>query len=168
MLICVNVFRGNKKSSYFGVKTCSVPYWSSLIGFMIMMIGITYLSVRRLRYEQWLKKNYGDGLKPGDVEINNNTLTKLLFWSFIGGWTSGAFGLGGGAVLNPLLLSFGLPPKVASATGMYMAIFATCSSTIEYMLNHMFIPSYSFWIATWCIVGSIVGMKSMDYIMNKL
>lgn len=62
--------------------------------------------------------------------MKGKNLVKLMFFSLMGGWVSGAFGLGGGAVFNPLLLSFGVPPKVSSATGMYMIIFATFASTI--------------------------------------
>ena len=50
---------------------------------------------------------------------------------------SGALGLGGGSIFNPLLLSMGVPPKVASATGMYMIIFSTGASTVTYVLNDM-------------------------------
>ena len=47
---------------------------------------------------------------------------------------SGALGLGGGSIFNPLLLSMGVPPRVASATGMYMIIFSTGASSLIYII----------------------------------
>ena len=54
------------------------------------------------------------------IDLRGWNLAKLVGFSFIGGWVSGALGLGGGAIFNPLLLSMGVPPKVSSASGMYM------------------------------------------------
>jgi uncharacterized membrane protein YfcA len=57
---------------------------------------------------------------------------KIVVVSFIGGWMSGALGLGGGAIFNPLLLNLGLPPVVSSATSMFIIIFSTGASTLSY------------------------------------
>lgn len=48
----------------------------------------------------------------------------------MGGWISGAIGLGGGMIFNPLLMSMGVPPKVATSSGMYMIIFASGATTV--------------------------------------
>lgn len=82
-----------------------------------------------------MKVNYGSGLTSSDIKMEGRKLKKLILMSFVGGWVSGALGLGGGAIFNPLLLSMGCPPKVASATGMYMIIFSTGASTTTYIIN---------------------------------
>lgn len=48
---------------------------------------------------------------------------------------SGALGLGGGAIFNPVLLSMGIPPGVSSSTGMYLVMFTTLGSSITYTLQ---------------------------------
>ena len=95
-------------------------------------------------------------------------MIKLVFFSFIGGWVSGALGLGGGSIFNPLLLSMGVPPKVASASGMYMIIFSTGASTMTYILSGMLNLSYGAWVGSFCILGTFVGMYALDKIMKKL
>ena len=95
-------------------------------------------------------------------------MSKLLWISFIGGWVSGALGLGGGSIFNPLLLSLGCPPKVASSTGMYMIIFSTGASTSAYIISGMLELSYGFWIGGWCIVGTIIGMILLKTLVKKL
>ena len=87
--------------------------------------------------------------------MKGGNLFKLIFFSFVGGWVSGALGLGGGSIFNPLLLSFGVPPSVASATGMYMIIFSTGASTLTYILNDMLDLTYGFFTGFFCLAGTV-------------
>jgi uncharacterized membrane protein YfcA len=105
---------------------------------------------------------------PGEPILEGKTLAKLLAFSIIGGWVAGALGLGGGAIFNPLLLSVGVPPKVASSTGMYMIIFATGASTFTYIINDMLNVSYGLFASVFCIIGTIAGMSLVDKVMRKL
>ena len=93
---------------------------------------------------------------------------KLLMFSFLGGWVSGALGLGGGSIFNPLLLSMGLPPKVASATGMYMIIFSTGASTMTYIISDMLNLSYGLWIGSFCVMGTLIGMYLLEKMMKRM
>jgi len=95
-------------------------------------------------------------------------MVKLLGFSFIGGWVSGALGLGGGSIFNPLFLSMGVPPKVASASGMYMIIFSTGASTMIYIINGMLDISYGMWVGGFCFVGTFLGMHLLNVVMKKL
>ena len=69
-----------------------------------------------------------------DIRYDGSNVTKLVVLGFVGGWVSGALGLGGGAVYNPVLLSMGVPATVSSATGMYMIMFSTMGSSLIYVL----------------------------------
>jgi uncharacterized membrane protein YfcA len=151
----------------FGIERCSGADWTSLIIFVILCSAISYFSVRQIQYEQMMKIKYGPGLASCDISMEGSNLRKLLIFSFLGGFVSGALGLGGGAIFNPLLLSMGLPPKVASASGMYMIIFATGASTTTYILNGMLDVSYGLWVGGFCFVGTFFGMKLLDSIMKK-
>ena len=115
-----------------------------------------------------LKIKYGKGLASSDVALEGQNMVKLISFSFLGGWVSGALGLGGGAIFNPLLLSMGVPPKVASATGMYMIIFSTGASTISYQTAGLLNWSYGLWVGFFCIVGTYAGMVALEKIMKKL
>lgn len=107
-------------------------------------------------------------MASSDVDLRGPPFIKLMAFSFVGGWVSGALGLGGGSIFNPLLLSMGVPPKVASATGMYMIIFSTGASTMTYLINDMLDISYGVWVGSFCILGTIVGMVLLNTIMKKL
>lgn len=95
-------------------------------------------------------------------------MTKLVVFALLGGWVSGALGLGGGAIFNPLLLSMGVPPKVSSSTGMYMIMFSTAASSSIYILYRMLNLEYAIWIGVWCAIGSMVGLVTLESINKKL
>ena len=113
-----------------------------------------------------MKAKFGE-VKENEIELTNETLAKLIVFSLLGGWISGALGLGGGMIFNPLLMSLGVPPKVATASGMYMIIFASGASTVSYIFNGMLNISYSLWLGTFCMLGSCIGMFFMIRIMKK-
>lgn len=115
-----------------------------------------------------MKIDYGPGLGKSDIKLEGKTMTKLIAFSFLGGWVSGALGLGGGAIFNPLLLSMGCPPKVASASGMYMIIFSTGASTMTYIINGMLDISYGAWVGGFCFIGTFLGMNLLKIVMKKL
>lgn len=100
--------------------------------------------------------------------LQGKTLFKLLCFSFLGGWASGALGLSGSSIYSPLLLSLGVPPKVVSSSSMYMVMFAAFSSTLAYGLNGSINWSYAIWCGSFCIIGSIAGMSALDALMKRL
>ena len=159
LLALLNMIRGSKENpSLFGVEVCSWQDWTSLVVYISVCIAISVYSVKVVQQEQELKVKYGAGLASSDIELRGGTLIKLLSFSFVGGWVSGALGLGGGSIFNPLLLSMGCNPIVASATGMYMIIFSTGASTITYIFANMLDITYGLWIGSFCILGTMIGM----------
>jgi len=152
----------------FGVKPCSIADWTSLLIFIIICFFLSWYSLRMLQREQFLKLNFGQGLVKPDIRVIGTDLIKVVLISFIGGLVSSSVGLGGGAIFNPMLLSLGIPPAVASATGMYMIIFSTAASTLSFILNGQLNVPYGLWIGFFCIVGSMMGMRVMKKVMKNL
>jgi uncharacterized membrane protein YfcA len=147
---------------------CSTWAWITQGLFVVVCLVISFFSLRRIKREQWLKVNYGKGLSQSDIDLQGSILTKLLTFSFFGGWVSGALGLGGGSIFNPLLLSMGVPPKVASATGMYMIIFSTGASSLIYIIQGNLDIYYGLWIGGFCIIGTIAGMFLLEKLMDRI
>ena len=157
--------RGSKKSvSIIGIKPCDVVGWI-LVGIFISICSLcTYLGIKKVNAEQKLKKKVGQGLAKSDVKFERKVVSKLVIFALLGGWVSGALGLGGGAIFNPLLLSMGVPPAVASSTGMYMIMFSTAGSSITYIVFGTLNIPFGLWIGGWCAVASIIGL----YVLNKV
>ena len=168
VLLFIDLFRGSKKEpSIFGIKTCSWQDFGSLAVFVGICVFMSLKSLKVLEYEQQLKIRYGDGLVASDVNLVGRKF-RVFALSFAGGFVSGALGLGGGSIFNPLLLSLGLPPKVASATGMYMLIFSTGASSMTFIFNDMLHISYGLWVGSFCVLGSVAGMLLLEKVMKKL
>jgi uncharacterized membrane protein YfcA len=87
--------------------------------------------------------------------------------ALFGGVVSGALGLGGGAIFNPVLLSMGIPASVSGSTGMYLVMFSTLGSSFTYTLIGNLKIFYGLWISFWCTLGTYVGMRLLDWMMKK-
>ena len=94
-------------------------------------------------------------------------MTQLLLLGFAGGWVAGALGLGGGSIYNPALLAMGIPPKVSSATGLYLVTFSKIASVLVYFLDDLLDVPYGFWIGLWSCVGMVAGLLIAQFYMKK-
>jgi uncharacterized membrane protein YfcA len=158
--------RGGK--SDLGFEKCSTADWIAIAVFLAIMSGLVLVSVRLAASEQALKKKYGNiNLVDSDLKFEGEVLWKILILGFAGGFVAGAFGLGGGSIYNPLLLSMGVPPKVSSATGMYLVGFSTISTTIIFVIIGQLKYDYGFWAAGTSAVCCIIGLSIAKEYMKK-
>ena len=126
------------------------------------------IACRLAASEQRLKIKYGRvNLAKTDLIFEGTVLKKTLFLGFSGGWVAGALGIGGGVIFNPLLMSMGVPPKVSSATGMYMINFSKISTTFLYLVFGELYLDYALWIGCWSVVGSVIGLSGANHYMKK-
>jgi len=120
-----------------------------------------------------LKANYKQKLRVGytftngDIKWENNIILQMLFTALVGGILSGMVGLGGGVIFNPLLLEFGVNPLVSSATGMYMVMLATLSSSILFIMEGRMLYAYALYLGIFMTIATILGIKSVDKAMRK-
>lgn len=109
-LVVLNVYRGSKVNpSVFGIKMCSGLDWFGIFVFVSLCFSLTFYSIKSQMREQQLKLKYSN-LSKSEIELTPSKIFKLILISIMGGWVSGALGMGGGSVFNPLLLSLGVPP----------------------------------------------------------
>ena len=114
-----------------------------------------------------MKNRVGKGLIESDIRFNKKTVRSVIITGFIGGFASGCLGLSGGSIFNPLLLSQGVPPSVASNTGMYLILFSSIGSTtiqaFQGNLNYLF----GLWVGLWSCLASILGLIALDRVVKK-
>eukprot|EP00347_Sterkiella_histriomuscorum_P016420 403353250 len=167
--VLVSLFRGSKKTkSIIDIQTCSVWDWLCFAFFIVFCFFMSMVAVNNLKKQQQLKMKSGRGLHPSDIKFEGKKVTKLILVSSIGGLVSGAFGIGGGTIYNPLLLSMGAPPSVASSTGMYMVMFSNFGSSITYIVYGTLNVKFGFWIGGFCCASSILGLFLLNKIVKKL
>jgi len=165
--LMVNLIRGSPKTeSIVGLEKCGVADWSIFTAFFVLVLVVSFLQIRRIKKEQALKEEVGGGLCASDLPFKGKTLTYLLIGSFCGGM-AGALGLGGGVVFNPLLIGMGVPPTVATSTGMYMILFSSFASSLVFITFGGLTIDYAIWIGIWSVVGIIIGLKVIANIIKK-
>jgi len=101
-----------------------------------------------------------------DIRYSGSQLRALLFFAIVGGWVSGALGLGGGSIFNPLMISLGVPPSVSTSTGMYMIMFSSGASTLMYLSYGALNVTFAVWLGFWCSGGIIIGIVMVNHLIK--
>ena len=127
----------------------------------------SFLGVVLNRKEQALKQKVGRGRGPSDISFEGKQLFNLCFFAFVGGWVSGALGLGGGSIFNPLMISMGVPPSVSTSTGMYMIMFSTAASSTIYIAYGAMDLQFAVWLSCWSSMGIMTGITIVNKLMKK-
>lgn len=141
----------------------------TMASFIIIMLIVVRLAVKITASEQALKAKYGNiNLVPSDLLFKGRALVQVLCLGFGGGWVAGALGLGGGVIFNPLLLQLGVPPRVSSATGMYLITFSKIAACLIYLIMGELQLDYAFWVAGWSTVGAIIGLWGANIYMARV
>lgn len=79
---------------------------------------------------------------------------------------AGALGLGGGSIYNPALLSLGVHPKTAGATGILLVCFSTLNTCLINWLNGFLNVDYALWVTAFSLGGSLLGMMATDKVVK--
>lgn len=157
--LVVNLLRGAKgEESFLEIEKCGLIDWSIFFAFVFVALCLSYVGIRTVRTEQSLKQKIGIGLAKSDIRFQGKKLFNLLFFAFVGGWVSGALGLGGGSIFNPLMISMGVPPSVSTSTGMYMIMYSTMASSVIFISYGALDLPFSIWLGFWTVLGIIVGL----------
>lgn len=168
-LIVLTIFsflRGGK--SEIGFEKCSGADWAAVAIFLSIMAVLVFVATKMAGSEQKLKQKFGNvNLVDSDLKFDGVVLRKILLLGFAGGFVAGAFGLGGGSIYNPMLLSMGVPPKVSSATGMYLVGFSTISTSFIFIIMGNLKVDYSVWAALWSTLGAMLGQYLAKRYMKK-
>ena len=81
------------------------------------------------------------------------SLPLVIGLGFIVGLLSGLFGVGGGFLLTPLLIMFGIPPTVAAASDSNQIVAASASGSYA----HYRLGNVDFKMGIYLLIGGIVG-----------
>lgn len=128
---------------------------------------IAVFNIILLKKEYLLKEENNYQFVKGDVVWNQRTIIKFLIFAIIAGFLSGAVGLSGGVLFTPMFLEFGIAPSVASSTSMYMAMFATGSSSVLYMFSGYVIYDVTFWLSAFSVIGTYLGSTIIGAAVKK-
>ena len=127
--------------------------------FATLMVLLTAIGVQTNKHEHLLKLRSNMDLLPCELQYQGKPLLLLLTSAFLGGLISGALGLGGGSVFNPLMIAMGVPPTVSTSTGMYMIMLSSFASSVVYMSYDRLNLQYAIWLGFWTSLGILIGLR---------
>jgi uncharacterized membrane protein YfcA len=98
------------------------------------------------------------------IAANSVNILLLLGLGGLVGFLSGLFGVGGGFLLTPLLIMFGIPPTVAAASDSNQIVAASASGTYA----HYRLGNVDFKMGVVLLVGGVLGGSLGVYLVRAL
>ncbi|KAL4527547.1 hypothetical protein Ndes2526B_g08768 [Nannochloris sp. 'desiccata'] len=108
----------------------------------------------------------------GNATSPSSSLSKLTLTSSAGiavgaGALAGLIGMGGGFLLNPLLLEIGIQAQVAAATSSLMVLFSSSSAAIAFAFDgRLDLPLAAVFGSVCCIFG-FLGVTTLSKVVKK-
>uniref|UniRef100_A0A0E0FU94 Sulfite exporter TauE/SafE family protein n=1 Tax=Oryza nivara TaxID=4536 RepID=A0A0E0FU94_ORYNI len=158
---------GEGAKGVFDIEPCGVTYWLITIAQIPVAVAFTACIVHQKR------KSHAQNSQEFDQAISvKSKLESLPVYVFpvaalLTGVMSGLFGIGGGLLLNPVLLQIGVPPKTASSTTMFMVLFCASMSMVQFIILGVDGIVTALVYAITCFVASIVGLVVIQGAIRK-
>ena len=102
-------------------------------------------------------------LPIAEVSIN---IFIILFLSFVVGFLSGLFGVGGGFLMTPFLIFLGIPPIYAVANEANNILASSTSGSLTHWFKNTLDYKMGFFIMCGGVVGTTAGMMTFSYISD--
>ncbi|TKW31629.1 hypothetical protein SEVIR_2G118200v4 [Setaria viridis] len=158
---------GDGAEGAFGIKPCGVAYWLITVAQIPVAAAFTACIGHHRR-----KSQTQNGAIVDQAISASNKLDALPAYVFpvaalLTGVMSGLFGIGGGLLLNPVLLQIGVPPKTASATTMFMVLFCASMSMVQFIILGVQGIATALVYAATCFVASVVGLAAIESAVRR-
>eukprot|EP00003_Mantamonas_plastica_P024629 TRINITY_DN4626_c0_g1_i1.p2 TRINITY_DN4626_c0_g1~~TRINITY_DN4626_c0_g1_i1.p2 ORF type:complete len:192 (-),score=56.87 TRINITY_DN4626_c0_g1_i1:294-869(-) len=120
--------------SMIGVEVCSSMYWTlTFVPIAFVISGIAFL-VHRMIQTNKHKEEIGYQHIEGDIVYTTEKAAGIAAFGMLAGIMAGLLGIGGGMLLNPLMLELHVVPEVTAATSAFMVFWTSLSSTVQYVI----------------------------------
>lgn len=153
--------------SFIKPDICHSNYFFYILGFIILSIIILSINSYYIKNLYNYRKENDFDFISSDFKYNNILIWKLIFFSMITGAISTYLGIGGGMLINPLLLNFGMAPHIIIASTAVTTFFSSGISMINYIGSGslLFIEAGIFGLAS--MIGSYIGIVITNFILKK-
>jgi len=158
---------GGKGKSLVDIKTCTVEYWILFLTVFPLLAITQFFIVRNLLKSEERKDLSDFPYVEGDIHWTAKKAYLVVFVSIFAGLLSTLIGIGGGMVIGPLLLEFGLLADVAAATSSFMILFTSASSIVQYATLGRIPSDYGLFSFFLGIFYGVVGQTVLDYLVRK-
>ncbi|XP_022954630.1 sulfite exporter TauE/SafE family protein 5-like [Cucurbita moschata] len=154
----IYLLRGNRDGQgLIRIETCRTGYW--IISSLQVPVAIAF--TLWILYKQ--KAPEPEDSPQKELEEAGPAVEpskKLIFpvMALLAGILGGMFGIGGGMLISPFLLQFGIAPEVTAATCSFMVFFSATMSACQYLLLGMEHTEIAVIYAIVCFIASVIGL----------
>lgn len=150
-------FLGSYTSSLFTLDSMRIYFGLFIILVSFILIFRDRIKPARVFQNEKYIKPYTDG--NGEVHHYGFPPAVGIAGSFVAGFTSGLFGVGGGALMTPMMiLLFLMPPSIAVGTSMFIVFFASFGGAVGHMIQGNINYGYALILIPAAYAGAKVGV----------
>ncbi len=137
------------------VKSCSVT--DLVLQIVLVWIAIVATIVGAVIVLKEERNKFSPSSSPfQEFKISScKRVIGLSLFIFFGTSLATAIGSGGGTIYNPLLLSLGLPVEVTRATSLYLIMYKSLATVIQFAILGMIDWSYGAWFSVFAVFASV-------------
>ncbi len=149
-------------------KYLTLDSFNLYFGIFLIVISIVLMIRNKIKPIQWFqnKNNERVFIDSSGVEHHYSIApVPAIIATFLVGCLTGLFGIGGGALMTPLMIIvFRFPPHIAVGTSMLMIFFSSLSGAVSHIIQGNVIWYY----AVILIIASYIGAKVGVQINKKM
>ncbi|KAJ7538548.1 hypothetical protein O6H91_11G053900 [Diphasiastrum complanatum] len=160
----LQILRGGKTSeSMLHLEPCGIGYWL-LTGLQVpLSVAITAWTASHLQ-----GKNKGSFSRlPQEGDLLPAAYTMLPVMALLAGILGGMLGIGGGMIINPILLEIGMLPQVTAATSALLVFFSSSLSVVQFWLMGRIPIEHAIIFAILCFVFSGLGLLTLQRVITR-
>jgi len=166
ILTVISLLKGSGTDSLIGVVRCDAVDWTLFAVLQVICIIFNVLGIVLIKREYAEKVECGYEFVPGDLEATPRQLFLLTVFSFLGALIAAFCGVGPGMIFVPVLILIGIEAQVATATGMYITMFTTLSSSIQVIIFKKMDLQYALYLQIMTTLGSLPGNFFQSYMVR--
>lgn len=161
--LLVIFFRGGSGlTSIIGASRCSSLDWIILACYIILLAILALLSALFIHQDEAQKEKGKWNFTEIDKKITKSFLIKGNIIGLITGLIGSITGIGGGIILNPVLLSFKIIPQVTSFVSMYLTFWNKIVSGTVDLLSGQMPVDYMLFIGGLLVLGVFFSEWKLD------
>ena len=155
---------GHGVDSLINLQSCSDYSWAILgfsqVGLLLMIFFGSKSNKKPLGYHPTLEPI----IKVKTAKIKLPANIKIIIVSFISGILAGTLGVGGGLVINPLLMGMGFDPITSTAMSNTSVFFSASSTTTQFLAAGAIHYEHAWLFTSLSLTGAFCG----NFILAKL
>lgn len=164
----ISLLRDDKElDDELGIVKCSFIDWFLLALQFIVCLSFSFLAIKLLSRQYEEKQRCGYGFHSSDFDFSRKGAMKLSGIAFVVGTFGSSLGIGGGMIIVPVLLELGMLSVVSSGTGMYLVIFTSLSTVVQFMIKKQFRWFYALFLGLCSLIGTYFGISIVNGFVKR-